>query len=74
MKPQGQKPVNFPSKTDHHIRKKHRVVGNWWDDIGFCNKKADRQKAANDIMEDIEEEFNSYCEDHIKKTTFNRFE
>ena len=53
MKPQGQKPVNFPSKTDHHIREKHRVIGNWWDDIGFCNKKADRKKAKKDIEKEI---------------------
>lgn len=47
MKPLGRKPINFPSKTDHHIRK-HK---NWWEDISSpYNNKTHRQDSKKHIL------------------------
>jgi len=50
MKPQGQTPVKFPSKTDCHPRDGSI---NWWEDISIPNKKSDRQKVKKEIKNEI---------------------
>lgn len=54
MKPMGQKPSRFPSKTDCHPGK---VVVNWWEaEMGTNeNKSADRRHGKQEVEKELAE-------------------
>lgn len=50
MKPLGQKPIRLPGKTSQWYGKGIKM---WWEELAFCNKKADRQKAKQEIIKEL---------------------
>lgn len=49
MKQLGLRPVKFQSKTDYHVKKDG--LKNFWEDMGFGGKSADRIKVKKQIKE-----------------------
>lgn len=50
MKPLGQIPITFPSKTKKWFGKGIKM---WWEHIGFSNKVGYRQQAKKAILKEL---------------------
>ena len=68
MKPLGQRPVKFPSKTDHRIKPKKKWK-NWWEELSTGNKQRWRRKMKQ-ALRDWEEEIMTASELFAKQDKY----